>query len=136
MVPEARRLATVSFEEMLELAGQGSRVLHLRAVEFAARHGMKLRVLSSFEPGPGTLICEENPNVEAPVVSGIAFNRDEAAITVSEVPHQAGVAHAILAPVVERRDGARHDRDQRAAGRPRRRHLHGPPRRLRPRARA
>ena len=101
MVPEARRLPTVSFEEMLELAGQGSRVLHLRSVEFAARHGMKLRVLSSFEPGPGTLICEENPNVEAPVVSGIAFNRDEAAISVSQVPHEAGVAHAILAPVAD-----------------------------------
>ena len=101
MVPEARRLPVVSFEEMLELAGQGSRVLHLRSVEFAARHGMKLRVLSSFEPGPGTLICEENPNVEVPVVSGIAFNRDEAAIAVSQVPHEAGVAHAILAPVAD-----------------------------------
>lgn len=99
MVPEARRLPTVSFEEMLELAGQGSRVLHLRSVEFAARHGMKLRVLSSFEPGPGTLICEENPNVETPVVSGIAFNRDEAAIAVTQVPDEAGVAHAILAPI-------------------------------------
>jgi aspartate kinase len=101
MVPEARRLPAVSFEEMLELAGQGSRVLHLRSVEFAARHGMKLRVLSSFEPGPGTLICEENPNVEAPVVSGIAFNRDEAAIAVTQVPHEAGVAHAVLAPVAQ-----------------------------------
>jgi aspartate kinase len=101
MVPDARRLPRVSFEEMLELAGQGSRVLHLRSVEFAARHGMKLRVLSSFEPGPGTLICEENPNVETPVVSGIAFNRDEAAIAVSQVPHEAGVAHAILAPLAE-----------------------------------
>lgn len=101
MVPEARRLETVSFEEMLEFAGQGSRVLHLRSVEFAARHGMRLRVLSSFESGPGTLICEENPNVEAPVVSGIAFNRDEAAIAVTQVPHEAGVAHAILAPVSE-----------------------------------
>jgi aspartate kinase len=99
MVPEARRLPVVSFEEMLELAGQGSRVLHLRSVEFAARYGMKLRVLSSFGPGPGTLICEENPNVEAPVVSGIAFNRDEAVIAVSQVPDEAGVAHALLAPV-------------------------------------
>jgi aspartate kinase len=99
MVPEARRLPAVSFEEMLELAGQGSRVLHLRAVEFAARHGMKLRVLSSFEPGPGTLICQEDPHVEAPVVSGIAFNRDEAAIAVTQVPHEAGAAHALLAPV-------------------------------------
>jgi aspartate kinase len=101
MVPEARRLATVNFEEMRELAGQGSRVLHLRSVEFAARYGMKLRVLSSFEPGPGTLICEEDPNVEAPVVSGIAFNRDEAAIAVTQVPHAAGVAHALLAPVAD-----------------------------------
>jgi aspartate kinase len=101
MVPEARRLPAVSFEEMLELAGQGSRVLHLRAVEFAARHGMRLRVLSSFEPGPGTLICEENPTVEAPVVSGIAFNRDEAAIAVRQVPDEPGVAHAILAPVAD-----------------------------------
>jgi len=99
MVPEARRLPRVSFEEMLELAGQGSRVLHLRSVEFAARYGMKLRVLSSFEPGPGTLICQEDPRVEAPVVSGIAFNRDEAAITVASVPHQPGVAHAILKPI-------------------------------------
>jgi aspartate kinase len=101
MVPEARRLHAVSFEEMLELAGQGSRVLHLRAVEFAARYGMRLRVLSSFEPGPGTLICEENPTVEAPVVSGIAFNRDEAAIAVRQVPDEPGVAHALLAPVAD-----------------------------------
>jgi aspartate kinase len=99
MVPEARRLPRVSFEEMLELAGQGSRVLHLRSVEFAARHGMKLRVLSSFEPGPGTLICEEDLKVEAPVVSGIAFNRDEAEIAVTQVPHRPGVAHALLKPV-------------------------------------
>ncbi|MGH8251912.1 MAG: aspartate kinase [Steroidobacteraceae bacterium] len=99
MVPDARRLPRLSFEEMLELAGQGSRVLHLRAVEFAARHGMKLRVLSSFEPGPGTLICEEDPNMEAPVVSGIAFNRDEAAISIAKLPHQPGVAHALLKPV-------------------------------------
>jgi aspartate kinase len=101
MVPEARLLERVSFEEMLEMAGQGSRVLHLRSVEFAARYGMRLRVLSSFEPGPGTLICEEDPFVEAPVVSGIAFNRDEAAIAVTQVPHEAGVAHAILRPVSE-----------------------------------
>ena len=99
MVPEARLLARVSFEEMLELAGQGSRVLHLRSVEFAARHGMRLRVLSSFEPGPGTLICEEDPNVESPLVSGIAFNRDEASIAVTQVPHGAGVAYAVLRPV-------------------------------------
>ena len=101
MVPEARQLACLSFEEMCELAGQGSRVLHLRSVEFAARHKMNLRVLSSFEDGPGTLICEEDPNVEAPVVSGIAFNRDEAAISVAALPQEPGVAHAFLKPVAD-----------------------------------
>ena len=101
MVPEARQLARLSFEEMLELAGQGSRVLHLRSVEFAARHKMNLRVLSSFEDGPGTLICEEDTHVEAPVVSGIAFNRDEAAISVAGLPQEPGVAHALLKPVAD-----------------------------------
>ena len=101
MVPEARQLTCLSFEEMCELAGQGSRVLHLRSVEFAARHKMNLRVLSSFEDGPGTLICEEDPSVEAPVVSGIAFNRDEAAISIAGVPQAPGVAHALLKPVAD-----------------------------------
>jgi len=99
VVPDARRLDRISFEEMLEMAGQGSRVLHLRSVEFAARHGVRLRVLSSFRPGPGTLICEEDTQVEAPVVAGIAFNRDEAEITVSGLPDRPGVAHALLEPV-------------------------------------
>ncbi|TAK54111.1 MAG: aspartate kinase [Gammaproteobacteria bacterium] len=99
MVPQARRLERVSFEEMLELAGQGSRVLHLRSVECAARHGVRLRVLSSFTPGPGTLICREESTMEAPLVSGIAFNRDEAAITVADVPDRPGMAHALLAPI-------------------------------------
>jgi aspartate kinase len=101
VVPDARRLERISFEEMLELAGQGSRVLHLRCVEFAARHGVKLRVLSSFRPGPGTLICEEEPAVEAPVVSGIAFNRDEAQITASSLPDAPGIAHELLRPLAE-----------------------------------
>ncbi len=101
MVPEARQLACLSFEEMCELAGQGSRVLHLRSVEFAARHKMNLRVLSSFDDGPGTLICEEDPTVEAPVVSGIAFNRDEAAIGIAGLPQEPGVAHALLKPVAD-----------------------------------
>ena len=83
LVPDARLLSRISFEEMLELAGQGSRVLHLRSVEFAAKYNVPLRVLSSFRPGPGTLICKEEPNVEAPLISGIAFNRDEAQITIS-----------------------------------------------------
>ena len=76
MVPEARRLDRISFEEMLELAGQGSRVLQLRSVEFAAKYNVPLRVLSAFRPGPGTLICKEDTQVEAPLISGIAFNRD------------------------------------------------------------
>ena len=101
VVPEARRLDRISFEEMLELAGQGSRVLHLRCVEFAARHGVRLRVLSSFRPGPGTLICEEDPAVEAPVVSGIAFNRDEAQVTASGLPDAPGVAHELLRPLAD-----------------------------------
>ncbi|MCC7201033.1 MAG: aspartate kinase [Gammaproteobacteria bacterium] len=99
MVPSARRLDRVSFEEMLELAGQGSRVLHLRSVEFAAKYGVNLRVLSSFKPGPGTLIAKEDPNVEAPVVAGIAFNRDEAEINVTDVPDEPGVAWRILQPI-------------------------------------
>ena len=99
VVPDARRLNRVSFEEMLELAGQGSRVLHLRSVEFAARYGVRLRVLSSFKPGPGTLIAQEDPAMEAPVVSGIAFNRDEAELTLTGLPDRAGIAYAVLAPV-------------------------------------
>ena len=86
LVADARLLPRISFEEMLELAGQGSRVLHLRSVEFAAKYNVPLRVLSSFRPGPGTLICKEDPNVEAPLISGIAFNRDEAQITVAGLP--------------------------------------------------
>jgi aspartate kinase len=107
MVPRARRLDRVSFEEMLELAGQGSRVLHLRCVEFASKYNVPLRVASSFAPGPGTLICrewrvtrgEKGDRVEAPVVSGIAFNRDEAEITVGGVPDAPGTAHQLLKPV-------------------------------------
>jgi len=99
VVPDARRLDRVSFEEMLELAGQGSRVLHLRSVEFAARYGVRLRVLSSFKPGPGTLIAKEDPTVEAPVVSGIAFNRDEAELTLTGLPDRPGIAYDVLAPV-------------------------------------
>ena len=99
MVPTARRLDRVTFDEMLELAGQGSRVLHLRSVEFASKYNMPLRVASSFGAGPGTLICREEPRVEAPVVSGIAFNRDEAEITVAGVPDVPGTAFRLLKPV-------------------------------------
>jgi aspartate kinase len=99
VVSNARRLDKLSFEEMLELAGQGSRVLHLRSVEFAAKYNVPLRVLSSFGSGPGTLICKEDQRVEAPVVAGVAFNRDEAQITVTGLPDSPGTPHAILKPV-------------------------------------
>jgi aspartate kinase len=100
MVPGARRLDRLTFEEMLELAGQGSRVLHLRSVEFASRYGVRLRVLSSFRPeAPGTLITNEESDVEAPVVAGIAFNRDEAQVTVRGVPDAVDVAWRLLEPV-------------------------------------
>ncbi len=99
MVAEARRLDRITFEEMLELAGQGARVLQLRAVACAGRYNVPLRVLSSTADGPGTLISYEEPDMEAPVVSGIAFNRDEAEITVTQLPDKPGMAHRILAPV-------------------------------------
>jgi aspartate kinase len=99
MVPEARRLDRLSFEEMLELAGQGSRVLHLRSVEFAAKYNVPLRVLSSFRPGAGTLICKEDTDVEAPLISGIAFNRDEALLTVSGMPDTPDCIARVLKPI-------------------------------------
>jgi aspartate kinase len=99
MVPQARRLERLSFDEMLELAGQGSRVLHLRAVEFAAKYGIALRVAASHGDGPGTLIDREDPRVEAPIVSGIAFNRDEAQIVVSGVPNAPETPFRLLEPV-------------------------------------
>ena len=99
MVPEARRLDRISFEEMLELAGQGSRVLHLRSVEFAAKYNVPLRVLSSFRPGAGTLICKEDTTVEAPLISGIAFNRDEALVTISGLPDTPDCIARVLKPI-------------------------------------
>ena len=101
MVATARRLDRLSFEEMLELAGQGSRVLHLRCVEFAAKYNVPLRVASSFGSGPGTLICKEDQRVEAPVVAGIAFNRDEALVTVSHMPAGHDIVYRVLKPVAD-----------------------------------
>ena len=99
LVPDARRLPRVTFEEMLELASQGSKVLQIRAVEFAGKYNVPLRVLSTFKEGPGTLITYEDHAVEAAVVSGIAFNRDEAEVVLVGVPQAAGIAHRILGPV-------------------------------------
>ena len=101
IVPEARRLNTITFEEMLEMASLGSKVLQIRSVEFAGKYKVKLRVLSSFEEdGPGTLITfEEDEKMEQATISGIAFNRDEAKITVLGVPDRPGIAYQILGPV-------------------------------------
>ena len=102
VVPEARRLDRITFEEMLELASQGSKVLQIRSVEFAGKYKVPLRVLSSFVDGPGTLITMEEPNqMEAPTVAGIAFNRDEAKVTVRGVPDRPGTAWRILGPIGE-----------------------------------
>ncbi len=97
--PKARRLSQITFEEMLEMASLGSKVLQIRAVEFAGKYAVPLRVLSTFEEGPGTLITLENNPMEAPVISGIAFNRDEAQITMAGVPDHPGIASLILGPV-------------------------------------
>lgn len=99
IVSEARRLDRVTFEEMLELASLGSKVLHPRSVEFAGKYQVPLRVLSSFQEGPGTLITTETDAMEQPIVSGIAHSKDEAKITVSGVPDVPGVASRILGPV-------------------------------------
>ena len=104
VVPEARRLKSITFEEMLEMASLGSKVLQIRSVEFAGKYKVKLRVLSSFldDPGEGTLITfEEDDKMEQAIISGIAFNRDEAKITVIGVPDKPGIAYQILGPVAD-----------------------------------
>jgi aspartate kinase len=111
IVPEARRLHSISFEEMLELASLGSKVLQIRSVEFAGKYRVPLRVLSSFTPwdialseeaSSGTLITfEEDEKMEQAVVAGIAFNRDEAKLTVLGVPDKPGIAYQILGPVAD-----------------------------------
>src|SRR5450755_3346515 len=103
IVPEARRLKTITFEEMMEMASLGSKVLQIRSVEFAGKYKVRLRVLSSFEEeGEGTLITfEEEEKMEQAIISGIAFNRDEAKITVMGVPDRPGIAFAILGPIAD-----------------------------------
>jgi aspartate kinase len=104
VVPEARRLETITFEEMLEMASLGSKVLQIRAVEFAQKYAVPLRVLSSFEEGEGTLITtdyETDETMEQALISGIAFNRDEAQLTINGVSDTPGVAYGILGPISE-----------------------------------
>lgn len=100
VVSDARRLESITFEEMLEMASMGSKVLQIRAVEFAGKYKVPLRVLHSFEEGPGTLITiEEDTAMETPTIAGIAFNRDEAKLTIEGVPDTPGVAFNILSPI-------------------------------------
>lgn len=99
VVPTARRLSQITFEEMLEMASLGSKVLQIRAVEFAGKYHMPLRVLSTFDAGSGTLITFEDAEMESARIAGIAFNRDEAQLTVTGVPDRPGIAFSILGPV-------------------------------------
>lgn len=99
--PKARRLERITFEEMLEMASLGSKVLQIRSVEFAGKYNVALRVLSSFKEGCGTLITYEESTMESALVSGIAFNRDEAKLTITGVPDLPGVAYKILGPIAE-----------------------------------
>ena len=103
VVDGAQCLDSITFEEMLEMASMGSKVLHLRSVEFAGKYGIPLRVLSSFKDGPGTLISVDNEEdlMEAPTIAGIAFNRDEAKLTIVGVPDTPGIAYQILGPIGE-----------------------------------
>jgi aspartate kinase len=101
VVPEARRLDRITFEEMLEMASLGSKVLQIRSVSFAGRYNVPLRVLSSFEEGEGTLITYEDEKMEQAQISGIAFSRDEAKLTILGVPDKPGVAHALLGPIAD-----------------------------------
>ncbi|MFZ4503943.1 MAG: aspartate kinase [Methylovulum sp.] len=99
--PKARRLERITFEEMLEMASLGSKVLQIRSVEFAGKYNVALRVLSSFKEGCGTLITYEESTMESALVSGIAFNRDEAKLTITGVPDLPGVAYKILGPIAD-----------------------------------
>jgi len=100
VVAQAQRLDKITFEEMLEMASLGSKVLQIRAVEFAGKYNVPLRVLHSFKEGPGTLITiDEEESMEQPIISGIAFNRDEAKLTIRGVPDTPGVAFKILGPI-------------------------------------
>jgi aspartate kinase len=102
VVDGARRLSKITFEEMLEMASMGSKVLQIRSVEFAGKYNVPLRVLHSFKDGPGTLITmEDDSEMEAPTIAGIAFNRDEAKLTIEGVPDMPGVAYRILGPIGE-----------------------------------
>ena len=101
IVAKARKLERVTYEEMLELASLGAKVLQTRSVEMAMKHGVRVQVLSSFENSPGTLVVDEDEIVEKAIVSGIAYSRDEAKVTLRQVPDRPGVAAAIFGPLAQ-----------------------------------
>ncbi|MGH8597268.1 MAG: aspartate kinase, partial [Gammaproteobacteria bacterium] len=101
IVPDARRLDRITYEEMLEMASLGAKVLQIRSVEFASKYQVTLRVLSSFADGPGTLITTEENIMEAALISGVTLNRDEAKLTILGVPDRPGVASTILGPIAD-----------------------------------
>jgi aspartate kinase len=101
MVDGARKLDRISYEEMLELASLGAKVLQTRSVELAMRYKVRLQVLSSFEDLPGTLVCDEEEIMESKVVNGVAFQRDEAKVTLLAVEDRPGIAASIFGPLAE-----------------------------------
>jgi aspartate kinase len=101
VVARARKLDRVTYEEMLEMASQGAKVLQTRSVEMAMKHHVRVRVLSSFEDGPGTLVVDEDEIVEQAIVSGITYSRDEAKVTLTRVPDRPGAAAGIFGPLAE-----------------------------------
>ncbi len=125
IVAKARKLDKITYEEMLEMASLGAKVLQTRSVEMAMKQRVRVQVLSSFSDAPGTLVCDEEEIVEKELVSGIAFSRDEAKITLIGVPDRPGVAAAIFGPAGRRQRQCRHDRAERVRRRaPHRHHLH------------
>ena len=113
IVEQARRMDRVTFEEMLELAALGAKVLHLRSVEYARRYSIPLKVFSSFIDGPGTLIVEEGESMEQPEVSAITFDKNEAKVTITHVPDIPGIAYQLLGPRGRCEHLGRHDRTER-----------------------
>ena len=101
IVPEAQRLDRVTYEEMLEMASLGAKVLQIRSVEFASKYNVPVRVLSSFAEGKGTLICAEDETMEQPLISSVTANRDEAKLTMLGVPDKPGIAARILGPIAQ-----------------------------------
>ena len=125
IVPRARKLANISYEEMLELASVGAKVLQTRSVELAMNERVRVQVLSSFEDVPGTLVVDEDEIVEKEIVSGIAYSRDEAKITLRRVPDRPGIAAAVFRRARRREHQCRHDRAERLGRRHDRHDLHG-----------